>query len=169
MGHTIPHSDLSGHGHHPAREPSLNRTAVLATLHCLTGCALGEIAGLVIGTALGWGLGETVALAVTLAFLTGVGLTMLPLLNGGISFRQALGIAFAADFICVSVMEVVDNAVMMTIPGAMTAGLADPLFWSSLLLALAVAALAAFPVNRGLIARGKGHAVIHTRHGHGPS
>lgn len=144
---------------------SLNRTALLATLHCLSGCAIGEVLGLVIGTALGWGNLETIALAVTLAFLFGFGLTMLPLLKSGMAFGTALGLAFASDFFSITVMEVVDNAAMLLIPGAMDAGLADPLFWISMAGALALAALAAFPVNRWLIARGKGHAVIHAHHG----
>jgi hypothetical protein len=169
------HPDMAEHGNHHAHHShqgrqghpaSLNRTALSATLHCLTGCAIGEVAGLVIGTALGWGMWETVALAVTLAFVTGFGMTMRPLLRGGIGFRQALGIAFAADFFSVLTMEIVDNAIMMLIPGAMAAGLADPLFWGSMAVALAIAGAAAFPVNRWLIARGRGHAVVHAWHGH---
>lgn len=146
--------------------PSLNRTALMATLHCLSGCAIGEVLGLVIGTALGWGNLETIALAVTLAFLFGFALTMLPLLRAGMAFGTALGLAFASDFFSITIMEIVDNAAMLLIPGAMDAGLADPLFWISMAGALALAAIAAFPVNRWLIARGKGHAVIHAHHGH---
>jgi hypothetical protein len=156
------------HGHASSlNRAALNRTAISATLHCLTGCAIGEVAGLVIGTALGWGMWQTVALAVTLAFVTGFGMTMRPLLRDGLGFRRALGIAFAADFFSVLTMEVVDNAIMVLIPGAMAAGLGDPLFWGSMAAALAVAAVAAFPVNRWLIARGRGHAVVHAHHGHG--
>ncbi len=154
-----------GHAHHGA-DASLNRTAFVATLHCMTGCAIGEVAGMVIGTALGWGMWETVGLAVTLAFVTGFGMTMRPLLANGFPFRRALGVAFAADFVSVSIMEIVDNAVMMLIPGAMHAGLDSLFFWGSMAVALAVAVVAAFPVNRWLIARGKGHAVVHAHHGH---
>jgi len=120
----------------------------------------------VIGTALGLGTWQTVALAVTLAFLTGFGMTMRPLLKSGMAFSAALGIAFAADFFSVSVMEIVDNAVMMLVPGAMTAGLSDPLFWETMVLALAIAFAAAYPVNLWLISRGKGHAVVHAHHHH---
>ncbi len=145
---------------------SLNKVAFSATLHCLTGCATGEVLGLVIGTALGWGSGQTVALAVALAFLFGYLFTMVPLLRHGMAFGAALGLAFASDTVSIAIMEIVDNGVMLLIPGAMDAGLSSPLFWGSLLLALVVAAAAAFPVNRWLIARGKGHAVVHAHHGH---
>ncbi|HWH16267.1 MAG TPA: DUF4396 domain-containing protein [Candidatus Paceibacterota bacterium] len=144
----------------------LNKTALSATLHCLTGCATGEVLGLVIGTALGWGAGQTILLAVILAFFFGYLFTMVPLLRHGMTLGAALGLALAADTASIAIMEVVDNAVMLLIPGAMDAGLASPLFWGSLALALLVAALFAFPVNRWLIARGKGHAVVHAHHGH---
>ncbi len=121
---------------------------------------------MVIGTALGWGNLPTLALAVALAFAFGYALTLLPLLRAGLGLGTALGLALAADTASIAVMEVVDNAVMLAVPGAMDAGLADPLFWASLTLALAIAAAAAFPVNRWLIARGRGHAVVHARHGH---
>ncbi len=150
------------HGHHASG--SLNRLAWSATLHCLTGCAIGEVAGMVIGTALGWSNWETVALAVALAFVSGFAMTMIPLLRAGMAPAQALKLALAADAASITVMEVVDNAVMLAIPGAMEAGLGHPLFWGSLAFALAVAALAAFPVNRWLIARGRGHAVVHAHH-----
>ncbi len=150
------------HGHQDAG--SLNRIAWSATLHCLTGCAIGEVAGMVIGTALGWGNWETVALAVALAFVSGFAMTMRPLLRAGMPLSQALKLAFAADAASITVMEIVDNAMMLAIPGAMEAGLSDALFWGSLAVSLAVAALAAFPVNRWLIARGKGHAVVHAHH-----
>jgi hypothetical protein len=140
------------------------RLAFKATLHCLTGCAIGEIAGMVIGTALGIGMWPTVALAVTLAFITGFGLTMIPLLRSGMGLAASLRIAFAADAVSVTIMEVVDNLVMIAIPGAMAAGLVEPLFWASLALALAVAFVAAFPVNLWLIGRGRGHAVMHDLH-----
>lgn len=144
----------------------LNKTAFSATLHCLTGCATGEVLGLVIGTALGWGAGQTILLAVILAFFFGYLFTMLPLLRHGMTLGAALGLALAADTVSIAIMEVVDNAVMLLIPGAMDAGLTSPLFWGSLALALLIAALFAFPVNRWLIARGKGHAVVHAHHGH---
>ena len=153
------------HYKHHARPPSLNRTAWSATLHCLTGCAIGEVLGMAIGTALDWSNGATIVLAVALAFLCGFALTLLPLLRAT-GFRKALGLALASDTASITVMEIVDNAVMLVIPGAMDAGLDSVLFWASLAFSLAVAALAAFPVNRWLIARGKGHAVVHAHHHH---
>ncbi len=144
---------------------SLNRLSFSATLHCLTGCAIGEVLGLVIGTALGWGNVATIALAVVLAFFFGYSLTMLPLLRSGLTLGSAIPLALAADTLSIAVMEIVDNAVMLVVPGAMEAGLASPLFWGSLAFALAVAFVAAFPVNRYLIARGRGHAVVHEHHG----
>ena len=143
---------------------SLNRLAFSATAHCLTGCAIGEILGLVIGTALGWSNWPTVALAVGLAFLFGYSFTMVPLLRGGIVLGTAVGLALAADTLSIAVMEIVDNAIILAVPGAMEAGLASLLFWGSLALALAIAFVAAFPVNRYLIARGRGHAVVHAHH-----
>ena len=134
-------------------------------MHCLTGCAIGEVLGLVIGTALGWGNVATIALAVVLAFFFGYSLTMLPLLRSGLALGSAIPLALAADTLSIAVMEIVDNAVMLVVPGAMEAGLASPLFWGSLAFALAVAFVAAFPVNRYLIARGRGHAVVHEHHG----
>ena len=145
---------------------SLNATAWSATLHCLTGCAIGEVAGMVIGSALGWSNGATIALAVALAFAFGYALTMLPLLKTGMPLRQVAGLALASDPASITVMEIVDNAIMLAIPGAMDAGLDSLLFWASLAVALAVAAVAAFPVNRWLIARGRGHAVVHHHHAH---
>ena len=154
------------HHHQATHEKStLNRTAWSATLHCLTGCAIGEVLGMVIGTALGWGNAATIALAVALAFLFGFALTLLPLLKVT-GFVAALKLALAADTASITVMEIVDNAIMLVIPGAMDAGLDSVLFWGSLAFALAVAAVAAFPVNRWLIARGRGHAVVHAHHGH---
>jgi hypothetical protein len=143
---------------------ALNRLAFSATAHCLTGCAIGEILGLVIGTALGWSNWPTVALAVALAFLFGYSFTMVPLLRGGIVLGTAVGLALAADTLSIAVMEIVDNAIILAVPGAMEAGLTSLLFWGSLALALAVAFVAAFPVNRYLIARGRGHAVVHAHH-----
>jgi hypothetical protein len=156
--------DRSG-AHHHGRQ-SLNRTALLATLHCLSGCAVGEVLGMVAGTALGLGDATTIALAVGLAFIFGYAFTVVPLLRAGLPVRQALGLALAADTASIAIMELVDNAVMLAIPGAMSAGLASPLFWGSLAAALAIAAVAAFPVNRWLIARGQGHAVVHAHHAH---
>jgi hypothetical protein len=143
---------------------SLNRLAISATTHCLTGCAIGEVLGMVIGTALGWGDVATIALAVVLAFFFGYSLTMLPLLRSGLALATVLSLAFAADTVSITIMEIVDNLIMLLIPGAMDAGLASPLFWGSLAFALAVAFVVAFPVNRWLIARGRGHAVMHEHH-----
>ena len=144
---------------------SLNRLAFSATAHCLTGCAIGEVLGLVIGTILGWGTFATIVLAVVLAFFFGYSLTMLPLLRSGLALGTVLPIAFAADTLSITVMEIVDNLIILVIPGAMEAGLGSLLFWGSLAFALAVAFVAAFPVNRWLISRGKGHAVVHEYHG----
>ena len=146
------------------KETSLNRTAFSATLHCLTGCAIGEVLGMVIGTALGWGNVATIALAVVLAFFFGYSLTMIPLLRSGLALATTLPLAFASDTLSITVMEIVDNAIMLVVPGAMEAGLGSFLFWGSLAFALAVAFVAAFPVNRYLIARGRGHAVVHEYH-----
>jgi Domain of unknown function (DUF4396) len=147
-----------------AQDTSLNRTAFSATVHCLTGCAIGEVLGMVIGTGLGWGNFATVVLSVILAFFFGYSLTMLPLLRSGLALTTVLPLAFAADTVSIAVMEVVDNLVMVIIPGAMAAGPLTLLFWGSLAFSLAVAFVAAFPVNRYLIARGKGHAVVHEHH-----
>ncbi|HET9701707.1 MAG TPA: DUF4396 domain-containing protein [Burkholderiales bacterium] len=165
MEHTHPHHGHSIPGHQAGRPAaSLDRIAFSATLHCLTGCAIGEVLGMVIGTALGWSNAETIALAVALAFLSGYGLTMLPLLRHGLPFREAARLALAADTASIAIMEVVDNLIMLAIPGAMEAGLDTFLFWGSLALALAVAGVAAYPVNRWLIARGRGHAKVHGHH-----
>ena len=145
---------------------SLNRTAFSATLHCLTGCAIGEVLGVVVGTALGWSTLATIVLAIVLAFFFGYGLTMLPLLRSGMVLGAALPLAFASDTLSITVMEIVDNLIIVVIPGAMDAGLGSLLFWGSLAFALAVAFVAAFPVNRYLISRGKGHAVVHKHHDH---
>ena len=143
---------------------SLNRLAFSATSHCLTGCAIGEVLGLVIGTILGWGTFATIVLAIILAFYFGYLLTMLPLLRSGLALGTVLPLAFASDTLSITVMEIVDNLIILVIPGAMEAGLGSLLFWVSLAFALAVAFVAAFPVNRWLIARGKGHAVVHEYH-----
>jgi hypothetical protein len=145
---------------------SLNRTAFSATLHCLTGCAIGEVLGIVIGTALGWSNVATIVLAIVLAFVFGYGMTILPLLRSGMALGAVLPLAFASDTLSITVMEIVDNLIIVGIPGAMDAGLGSLLFWGSLAFALAVAFVAAFPVNRYLISRGKGHAVVHKHHGH---
>jgi hypothetical protein len=158
------HQAHGGHGGNPHAGGSLNRLALSATLHCLTGCSIGEVLGMVIGTALGWGVVATIALAVTLAFAFGYALTMLPLLRAGLPLRRAAALALAADTASITVMEIVDNAIMLVIPGAMSAGLDSGLFWGSLALALALAAVAAYPVNRWLLARGRGHAVVHAYH-----
>lgn len=156
----------SGHSDHGGGKQDLNRLALSATLHCLSGCAIGEVLGMVIGTSLGWTDFQTIALAVALAFFFGYLLTMLPLLRSGMKLGEAVRLALAADTISITIMEIVDNAVMLIIPGAMHAGPASLLFWASLGFALAVAGLAAYPVNRWLIARGRGHAVVHAHHGH---
>jgi hypothetical protein len=145
-------------------EQSLNRIAFAATVHCLTGCAIGEVLGMIIGTALDWGNGETIVLSIALAFLFGYSLTMLPLLRGGIAVAAAIPVAFAADTISITIMEIVDNAIILVIPGAMEAGLTAFLFWGSLAGSLLIAGAAAYPANRYLIARGRGHAVVHARH-----
>jgi hypothetical protein len=143
---------------------SLDRIAFLATIHCLTGCAIGEVAGMVIGTALGWSNLQTVALAIALAFVSGYALTMLPLLRNGYGVGSAARVALAADTASITVMEIVDNLLMLAIPGAMDAPLDSALFWSALALSLAVAGAAAYPINRWLIARGHGHALAHGHH-----
>jgi Domain of unknown function (DUF4396) len=144
----------------------LNRLAVSATTHCLTGCGIGEVLGLAIATVLGWGDLASIVLAVVLAFFFGYALTLRPLLKAGVALGAAMGLAFAADTLSITVMEIVDNAIILLIPGAMDAGLGDLLFWGSLAAGLAVAFVAAFPVNRWLIAHGRGHAVVHRHHGH---
>ena len=138
--------------------------AAQATLHCLTGCAIGEVLGMVIGTAAGLHNAATVALSIALAFVFGYGLTMRGVLRAGLPFRQALGIALAADTVSIAVMEIVDNAVVVLVPGAMDAGLTAALFWLSLAGSLAIAFVVTTPVNRWLMARGKGHAVVHGLH-----
>ena len=143
---------------------ALTRLAVTATLHCLTGCAIGEVLGMVIGTALGWTDLQTVALAVGLAFLFGYAFTIGPVMRSGLPLRAAIPVALAADTISITVMEVVDNAIMLGVPGAMDAGLTSPLFWGALAFALSVAFIVTVPVNRWLISKGKGHAVVHQYH-----
>ena len=159
----------SHHHHHelPTSGRALDAVAFSATLHCLTGCAIGEVLGLIIGTALGWSDLATIALAVGLAFLFGYALTSLPLLRAGLALATVIPIALASDTLSIATMEVVDNAIVLLIPGAMEAGVGDVLFWGSLSVALAIAGLVAFPVNRWLLARGKGHAAVHETGIHG--
>ena len=145
---------------------SLNRLAFSATVHCLTGCAIGEVLGMIIGTALGWSDLATIALAVALAFFFGYTLTSWPLLRSGMPVREVAPIAFASDTISITIMEIVDNAIMLLIPGAMEASLDQIGFWAALAAALLIAGAAAYPANRWLLARGKGHAVVHQHHHH---
>ena len=160
---------MSQHEHHDMHDMALTgreltRSAVSATLHCLTGCAIGEVLGMIIGTALGMSDASTIILAVVLAFFFGYALTVRPVMRAGIPFRGAVKVALAADTLSILVMEIVDNGVLLTVPGAMEAGLASFLFWGSLAFALAVAFVVTVPVNRWLIGRGKGHAVMHEYH-----
>jgi hypothetical protein len=146
---------------------ALTRLAVSATLHCLTGCAIGEVLGMIIGTALDWSDVQTIVLAVALAFLFGYAFTIGPVMRSGLSLRAAIPVALAADTISITVMEIVDNAIMLAVPGAMDAHLDNWLFWAALAFALVVAFVVTVPVNRWLISRGKGHAVVHAYHGTG--
>ncbi|HZO59149.1 MAG TPA: DUF4396 domain-containing protein [Solirubrobacterales bacterium] len=157
------------HHHHamPTSGRELDAVAFSATLHCLTGCAIGEITGMVVGTALGFSDWGTVALAVALAFVFGYTLTSLPLLRAGLALSAVIPIALASDTISIAIMEVVDNAIMLSIPGAMEAGLDNELFWGSLSVALVIAGAFAYPANRWLIARGKGHVAVHNTGIHG--
>jgi len=177
MNHTTDHEHHTERAHHVGHSdhhhPSAAvegagrtswRTAAQATLHCLTGCAIGEVLGMVIGTALGWSAAPTIALAVALAFVFGYALTMRGVLRAGVDVRTALKVALAADTISIAVMEVLDNAVILAVPGAMDAGLTSWLFWGSLAFALLVAFVLTTPINRWLISRGKGHAVVHAYH-----
>jgi hypothetical protein len=157
---------VDDHATPPSQSQSLNRLAASATTHCLTGCAIGEVLGLAIATTLDWGNFASIVVAIPLAFFFGYSFTAVPLLRSGLALAAVVPIALAADTFSITVMEIVDNAIVLAIPGAMTAGLADLLFWGSLAFALAVAWIAAFPVNRWLIARGRGHAVMHEHHAH---
>ncbi|MBM7808004.1 hypothetical protein JOD57_003841 [Geodermatophilus bullaregiensis] len=152
------------HASAPGSGPVSWAMAAQATLHCLTGCAIGEVLGMVIGTSVGLSTGATVALAVGLAFVFGYALTMRGVLRAGLPLRRALQVALAADTVSITVMEVVDNAVMVSVPGAMEAGVSSAVFWLSLAGALAVAFVVTLPVNRWLMGRGKGHAVVHAYH-----
>jgi hypothetical protein len=144
----------------------LTRSAIQATVHCLTGCAIGEVLGMVLATALDWGNALSIAVSTVLAFFFGYALTLRPVLRAGVPLRRATGLAFASDTVSIAVMEVVDNGFILLVPGAIAAGLADGLFWWSLAVGLAIAFVIAVPVNRWLIARGRGHAVVHELHGH---
>jgi Domain of unknown function (DUF4396) len=158
------------HTHHhdmPTSGRALDLLALTATLHCLTGCAIGEVLGMFIGTALGFSQWATVALAVALAFLFGYSLTSIPLLRAGLALATVVPIALAADTFSIATMEVVDNLIMVVVPGAMDAGVGNLLFWGTLSLALAIAGVAAYPVNRWLLARGRGHTAVHETGIHG--
>jgi hypothetical protein len=163
-------SATAHHDHHhemPTEGRALTGVAISATLHCLTGCAIGEVTGVAIGTAAGWSNGATIALAIGLAFLFGYALTSLPLLRAGLALSAVVPIAFASDTLSIATMELVDNAILLLIPGAMEAGLDTVLFWGSLSFALVIAGAVAMPVNRWLIARGKGHVAVHETGIHG--
>jgi hypothetical protein len=162
---------VQSHGHNPGQPGehahhamNVNTMALSATLHCLTGCAIGEIVGLMIGTALGLSNVATIAIAVALAFLFGYSLSTLPLLKAGLAVGAALSVVLAADTLSILTMEIVDNVVMAVIPGAMNAGLVNPIFWIGMMIALTAAFVAAYPVNRYLLNKGKGHALTHEYH-----
>lgn len=155
---------MNEHDHKHHHDSSPNKTAASATLHCLTGCAIGEVLGMIISTALAWSTAPSIAISVLLAFVFGYSLTMRPLLLGGIGLKRALKLALAADTASIAVMELADNGFILAVPGAINAGLNSVLFWSSLLTSLVVAFMFAFPLNKYLIARGKGHAIVHANH-----
>jgi hypothetical protein len=154
------------HGAHATAPAELNRLATSATNHCLTGCVIGEVLGMIIATALGWGDIASIALAVALAFFFGYSLTSLPLLRAGLAFAAIVPIAFAADTVSIAIMELIDNGFILLVPGAMEAGLGDVRFWAPLLGGFVIAWPFAFAVNRAMIRRGKGHAVVHEYHPH---
>jgi hypothetical protein len=151
---------------HAHAEADVNRAAVSATVHCLTGCAIGEVAGMAIATAAGWGNLAAIVVAVVLAFVFGYSLTLWPVLRAGLTLRQATGVALAADTVSIAIMEAVDNGFVLAVPGALDAGLGDAKFWWSIALGFALAFAPAWAANRWLIARGKGHAVAHQYHHH---
>ena len=169
MSHPEQQIEHRGHDDHqmPTEGRALTGVAVSATLHCLTGCAIGEVTGMAIGTALGFSDFQTIVLAVALAFVFGYSLTSLPLLRAGLALGTVIPIALASDTFSIAVMEIVDNAIMLVIPGAMESGLSDVLFWGALSFALAVAFVVALPVNRWLISKGKGHVAVHNTGIHG--
>lgn len=155
---------MDAHAHHDAPAPTVSRLAAQATTHCLTGCAIGEILGVVLASALGLALLPGLALAIGLAFVFGYGFTVVPLVRSGFAPRRALSTALAADTVSIVTMEATDNGFALGVPGAMDAGIGDPLFWGALALGLTVAWPITFLVNRWLIARGKGHALVHGAH-----
>jgi hypothetical protein len=167
MARQAGNDDLDGHHELPTDGRALTAVSVSATLHCLTGCAIGEISGMAIGTAAGMSNGLTIAISVALAFLFGYALTSLPLLRAGLALATVIPIALASDTLSILIMEIVDNVIMVVIPGALHAGLGDLLFWGSLSFALAIAFVFAVPANRWLISRGKGHAAVHRTGIHG--
>jgi len=148
------------------RGGSVNRSALQATAHCLTGCAIGEVLGMIVATALGWGNAASIVVSIALAFLFGYSLTLGPIVRANVPLRRAAGLTLASDTLSIATMEIVDNGFILLVPGAIDAGLGDALFWWSLGLSLAIAFAAAFPVNRWLIGRGRGHAVVHGTHAH---
>jgi uncharacterized membrane protein YbjE (DUF340 family) len=152
--------------HHAHQAQSLNRSAFSATVHCLTGCAIGEVLGMILATWWGWGNFTSIVLSIVLAFFFGYSLTIGPVMRAGVSLRRAMPIGFASDTASITVMEIVDNAFILIVPGAISAGLGDSLFWWSLGTSLVIAFIFALPVNRWLIARGRGHAVVHAYHAH---
>ncbi|MET7691602.1 DUF4396 domain-containing protein [Streptomyces sp. NPDC005483] len=164
--HTHQHGTHEHQHEAPATATATWAVAAQATLHCLTGCAIGEVLGMVIGTALGWGNLPTTVLAIVLAFFFGYSLTLRGVLKAGMGFRAALRVALAADTLSIAVMELIDNGVIVLWPDAMDAKLADLLFWASLAISLAIAFVVTVPVNKWMIGRGKGHAVVHQHHGH---
>jgi hypothetical protein len=159
--------EMDTHAGHAGHAMDVNRMALSATLHCLTGCAIGEVVGVVIGTALGWSNGPTIVLGILLAFVFGYSLTSWPLLRAGLALAAVVPIALASDTLSIATMELVDNAIILVVPGAMDAGLGDVLFWGSLSFSLFVAGFAAYPVNRWLLQRGKGHTAVHETGIHG--
>ncbi|MFF9014015.1 DUF4396 domain-containing protein [Streptomyces sp. NPDC014870] len=165
-GHGPGNGHDHGHGHGDGQAPAKASwsMAAKATLHCLTGCAIGEVLGMIIGTALGWGNAPTMVLAIVLAFFFGYSLTLWAVVRAGLSLKAAIGVALAADTLSITVMELVDNGVLLLVPGAMDAHLSDALFWGALAFAFLVAFLVTTPVNKWLIGRGKGHAVVHQYH-----
>ena len=145
---------------------NVNRLALMATVHCLSGCAIGEILGMVLATWWGWGNFASIVLSIVLAFFFGYGLTSLPLLRSGMTVREVAPLAFASDTASITTMEIVDNLFILIVPGAIAAGLGDALFWWSLIVGLLIAGVVAYPVNRWLLKRGRGHAVVHEHHAH---
>lgn len=158
------HHNHDTHSHHDHQSMSTGPMAAAATLHCLMGCAIGEIAGMVIGTIWNWSNGTTVVMSIVLSFVFGLSLSLMPLLKAGVGFREAFPIVLAADSFSIATMEVFDNLLMLVIPGAMNAGLVNPIFWWSLPLGLAIGYLAAYPVNYFLLTKGKGHALTMEYH-----